>query len=204
MDPVKIAIFLAVFALLLIIGRMLSASSEAHAAQPPRPELQPGDAGTAIDTADDGSPRPSLTGAEIDFPIQLPPLTRLADGLYNRPIVRNYYFTKTDLIRGPADPSSFCDEFFIVLQDPESEHVWTYDYTVATPAGLQQVMASEKFDSLYLAGNVVVVARWDLRMILHTIMDEIMKSYGHQDVKPNDQAAAPEPAAKISRWGHPE
>jgi hypothetical protein len=128
-------------------------------------------------------------------------VARLGDGHYNRPLVRNYYFAKTDLLRGPADPMSFCDEFFIDLQDPESEHVWTYDYTVATPAGLQQVMNSEKFDSLYLAGNVVVVSRWDLRMVLHTIMDEIMKSYVQPESTSGGQDVMPEPG-KISRWGH--
>jgi hypothetical protein len=202
-DPVKIVIFLAVFALLLVIGRMLSASSEVHAAQLPRPEPQPGAAPAENDTGNPDFKRPPVTGAEIDFPIQLPPVAKVGDGIYNRPIVRNYFFSKTDLIRGPADPSSFCDEFFIELQDPESKHVWTDDYTVATPAGLQQVMTSEKFDSVYLAGNVVIVARWDLRMILHTIMDETMKSYGQQEVELGDQPAAPE-TTKISRWGHLE
>jgi hypothetical protein len=203
LDPVKIAIFLAVFVLLLVIGRMLSASSEVHAAQLPRPDPQPG---ATVPTENIGSSerrQPHVTGAEIDFPIQLPPVTKVGDGIYNRPIVRNYFFTKTDLIRGPADPSSFCDEFFIELQDPETKHVWTDDYTVATPAGLQEVMTSEKFDSVYLAGNVVIVARWDLRMILHTIMDETMKSYGRQEVELGDQPAAPE-TTKISRWGHLE
>lgn len=203
MDLVKIAIFLAVFGLLLVIGRMLAASSEVHAAQLPRPEPQPGAASAQDDSGHGDLKRPAVTGAEIDFPIQLPPVTKGGDGIYNRPIVRNYFFTKTDLVRGPADPSSFCDEFFIELQDPESQHAWTDDYTVATPAGLQQVMGSEKFDSLYLAGNVVIVARWDLRMILHTIMDEIIKSYGQEEVEPGDQPAAPE-TTKISRWGHLE
>jgi len=203
LDPVKIVIFLAVFGLLLLIGRMLSASSEVHAAQLPPPELQPGAALAKDDTGNGDLKQPAVTGAEIDFPIQLPPVTKVGDGIYNRPIVRNYFFTKTDLIRGPADPSSFCDEFFIELQDPETKYVWTDDYTVATPAGLQQVMTSEKFDSIYLAGNVVIVARWDLRMILHTIMDETMKTYGRQEVELGDQPAASKPA-KISRWGHPE
>ena len=201
MDPVKIVIFLAVFGLLLVIGRMLAASSEVHASQLPRPELQPGSAPAIDDPENDERAKQPVIGAEIDFPIQLPPVTRLGDGQYNRPFVRNYYFSKTDLLRGPADPTSFCDEFFIDLQDPESEHVWTYDYTVATPAGLLQVMNSEKFDSLYLAGNVVVVSRWDLRMVLHTVMDEIMKGYGQPETTRVEQPAVPEPS-KISRWGH--
>jgi hypothetical protein len=201
LDPVKIVIFLAVFGLLLVIGRMLAASSEVHASQLPRPQTQPGNVPATDDAGNDERANPSAIGAEIDFPIQLPPVAKLGDGHYNRPLVRNYYFAKTDLLRGPADPTSFCDEFFIDLQDPESEHLWTYDYTVATPAGLQQVMNSEKFDSLYLAGNVVVVARWDLRMILHTVMDEIMKAYGQPERKLGAQEVAPGPS-KLSRWGH--
>jgi len=181
LDPVKIVIFLAFFGLLLVVGRMLAASSEVHAAQLPRPEPQPGSAVATDPDGSDDSRGPAVTGAEIEFPISLPPVTRVGDGLYNRPIVRNYYFGNTDLVRGPADPASFCDEFYLELQDPDSEHVWTNDYTVTTPAGLQQVMNSERFDSLYLAGNVVVVAHWDLCMILHTVMDEIMKSYGHTE-----------------------
>jgi hypothetical protein len=200
-DPVKIAIFLAVFGLLLVIGRVLSASSEVHAAQLPLPEPQMGSAGAPDSSENDGLKQPDLTGAEIEFPIHLPPVTRLGDGRFNRPIVRNYYFAKTDLVRGPADPSSFCDEFFIELQDPESGHVWTDDYTVVTPAGLHQVMNSEKFDSLYLAGNTVVISGWDLRMVLHTVMDEIMKEYGEPKEDTGSQPVELE-SSKISRWGH--
>jgi hypothetical protein len=203
LDPVKIVIFLAFFGLLLVVGRMLAASSEVQASQLPRPEQQPGSAVATNDYRSQDSRQPGVTGAEIEFPIALPPIQRTADGLYNRPIVRNYYFGKTDLVRGPADPASFCDEFYLELQDPESEHVWTDDYTVATPSGLQQVMNSERFDSLYLAGNVVLVARWDLRMILHTIMDEIIKSYGQEEHPAGNQLTAPE-SSKISRWGHKE
>lgn len=207
MDPVKIVIFLTAFVVLFLIGRMLSASSEVRAAQlPPSPNSYPANSTSVEDAKDyDGAgPRgPALTGAEIDFPISLPPVTQLGHGTFNRPMVRNYYFKKTDLVRGPADPDSFCDEFYIELQDPDSEHIWTEDYTVTTPTGLQQVMTGEKFDSLYLAGNVVVVARWDLRIILKTVMDEIMKGYGHTEDKPGNPPPAPSPI-KISRWGHAE
>lgn len=203
MDPVKIVVFLAFFVLLLVIGRMLASSSEVHAEQLPHPDPPPSSRVAADHDVREQSRQPAVTGAEIDFPIPLPSIQRTAEGTYNRPIVRNYYFGKTDLVRGPADPASFCDEFYLELQDPESEHIWTYDYTVTTPSGLQQVMNSEKFDSLYLAGNVVVVARWDLRMILHTVMDEIMKSYGQPEHVAGNQLAAPE-SRKISRWGHGE
>jgi len=195
LDPVKIVIFLAVFAILLLIGRRLASSSEVHAAQLPRPAADARESSAVED-----SPPQALTGAEIGFPIQVPPVTRLGDGRYNRPNVLNYYFAKIDLVRGPDDRSSFCDEFYIKFQDPESEHVWTDDYTVATPAGLQRVMNSEKFDSLYLAGNVVLVTRWDLRLILQTVMEETMKLYSSAEPDSGKKIAVPE-ASKVTKWG---
>jgi hypothetical protein len=187
LDPVKIIIFLAVFAILLLIGRRLASSSEVHAAQLPRPAVDARESSAAEDSS-----QPALTGAEIDFPIQLPPVTRLGDGRYNRPNVLNYYFAKIDLVRGPEDPTAFCDEFYIQFHDPESEQKWTDDYTVATPSGLQRVMSSERFDSLYLAGNVVVVTRWDLRLILQTIMEETMKTYSSAGQDPGKKVATTE------------
>jgi hypothetical protein len=195
LDPVKIVIFLAVVGLLLMIGRSLASYSEVHAAQLPRPAADATDSSAAEDAS-----QSALTGAEIDFPIPLPPVTRLGDGRYNRPNVLNYYFGKIDLVSGPDDPSSFCDEFYIKLQDPESEHVWTDDYTVATPTGLQRVMSSERFESLYLAGNIVLVTRWDLRVILQTIMEETMKLYGSAEPDSARKIAFPE-ASKVTKWG---
>jgi hypothetical protein len=195
LDPVKIVVFLAILGLLLVMGRLLASYSEVHAAQLPRPAVD-----TTDSSAAEGSPQPALTGAEINFPIQVPPVTRLGNGRYNRPNVLNYYCAKIDLVRGPDDPSSFCDEFYIKLQDPESEHVWTDDYTVATPTGLQRVMSSERFESLYLAGNVVLVTRWDLRVILQTIMEETMKLYGSAEPDSGRKIAFPE-ASKVTKWG---
>jgi hypothetical protein len=195
LDPVKIFIFLAVFAVLLLIGRKLASSSEVHAAQLPRPATDARESSAVED-----SPQQTLTGAEIDFPIQVPPVTRLGNGRYNRPNVLNYYFAKIDLVRGPEDSSSFCDEFYIKFQDPDSEHIWTDDFTVATPNGLQRVMNSEKFESLYLAGNVVLVSRWDLGLILQTVMEETMKLYSIAEPDPGKKLTVPE-TSKVTKWG---
>lgn len=191
MDPLKIIVFLAVFGLLLLLGRLLSSSSEVHAAELPHPSPQPGGAPQIAEESGDseGRPQPVLTGAEIDFPVPLPPVRLLEDGRFNRPNILNYHFAKTDLLRGPADSSCFYDELFIQAQDPQSEHVWTYAYTVATPAGLRQFMEEQKFDSLYFDRAVIIVPRWDLAMILHTVTEEIMKSYGQKEVKDEDEAA---------------
>ncbi|MGH9568131.1 MAG: hypothetical protein ACRD4F_00730, partial [Candidatus Angelobacter sp.] len=52
------------------------------------------------------------------------------------------------------------------------------EYTIATPAGLQQMMKEKGFTSLYFDAPVVIVSRWDLRGVLQTVVDEIMQSYG--------------------------
>jgi hypothetical protein len=178
-DPIKIIIFIAAFALLLLLGRILSSSSEVHAAS--LPGAAPENAPEALEVVDPtGRPRPAVTGAEIDFPIQIPPVALQEDGTYNRPNFLNYYFSKTDLLRGPADPTSFCDELSLEARDPGNEQEWTYKFTVATPSGLRQIMDQEKFSSLFFQGALVVVPRWDLAAIMQTVTEEIMKSYCHK------------------------
>ncbi len=188
MDPVKVIIFLAAFAVLLLIGRMLSSASEVHAAELPRPGA-PGSAPAVASEGGDSNKQEgaALTGAEIAFPIQIPPVTRMDDGRYNRPNFLNYYFSKTDLVRGPDDPTCFFDELTVEAQDPESEHIWNYVFTVASPSGFRKVMEEENFASLYLDGGAVIVPRWDLSMILHTVVDEIVKKYRHKEVKDEEE-----------------
>lgn len=177
LDPIKIVIFIAAFGLLLLVGRMLASAGEVHAAALPRPST-PGDDPFI---GSEENKRPALTGAEIDFPIKLPPVKRMPDGTYNRPVFLNYYFGKTDLVQGPADPTSFFDEFTLEAEDPGTGQKQIFEYTVATPSGLRQVMDQEKFASLYIESKTVIVARWDLRLIVETISEEIMKSYRHRD-----------------------
>lgn len=198
MDPIKIVVFLAAFALLLLIGRLLSRSSEIRGGMPLGAPVLPDSRATLQDLpepepAADKKPKPALIGRELPFPIKLPPLSWDGDGKYNRPNFLNYYFGKIDMVRGPDDPGSFFDEFFLEAQDPGSGHQWTYEYTVATPAGLQQIMTTERFASLYFDSPVVIVPRWDLEMILHTVTEEIIKHFGKTG---GSESAAPEATAK--------
>ena len=176
MEPFKILIFAGAFLLLLLLGRILSASSEVQAHQLPHDgaplaPVQPLD-------RDVTPPREALTGAEVGFPFTLPPVKQDEKGAFNRPYYANYYFGKTDLVRGPADPRNFYDEFFLVAQDPGSEHMWETRYVVTTPAGLQQLMNQEQYVSLYLDDPVIVVSEWNLSVILGTVIDEDLKKYG--------------------------
>ncbi len=176
----KIVLFIAAFLLLLLVGRLLSASSEVHASQLPVPEPGVGPAGessTPGQPAGDGQAQ-VLTGADVGLPFSLPPVTQDDKGKFNRPYYLNYYFKQTDLVRGPADPARFYDEFFLVFEDPASHHTWETRYVVATPGGLQDIMSREHFVSVYLDDPVVIVSQWNLTAILRAVIDESMKSFG--------------------------
>lgn len=177
MDPIKILIFCAAFALLIFLGRLLSASAEVQAHELPH------DGASTISKAavladEQEEPAEILTGAEVGLPFTLPAVRQDEKGRFNRPYYSNYYFAKTDLVRGPADPDAFCDELCLVAQDPGSEHVWEAKYVVVTPAGLQKLMNDEQFASVYFDDPVVIVARWDLALILRTVIEEDLKRYG--------------------------
>jgi len=181
MDPVKIVIFVVAFLLLLLLGRKLSSFSESTMIMPPP--------GSGIDEpAVVAAPRttgkePAMVGADLPFPINIPEIKRDADGRYNRPEFLNYYFEKTDLVRGPENPASFYDDFYLLVRDIESSHTVLYKYFVATPAGLQKVMDAERLPALYLEEQSLIVSRWDFPLILDTVVKDIMKSYaeGKQD-----------------------
>lgn len=193
MDPLKIILFIAVFAALLLLGRMLSSSSEVHASElpAPRPEDAPGVPAPPV--APEQPRKPAVVGSEIEFPIPIPPVRQLADGTYNRPNIVNYFFTKTDLLLGPEDPDCLFDELRVEAQDPGNKSPLTYGYTVATLAGLRQAMDQEKLDSLYLEGNpLVIVPRWDLRLILQTVMDQIIKGYSGEQLEAREEEAEAE------------
>jgi hypothetical protein len=111
MDPVKVIIFVAAFLLLLVLGRKLSAMGESSITPvAPLPEL------AVVEPTVIAAPRPkrkepAVVGAELPFPIHVPPINRDEDGRYNRPEFLNYYFEERDLVRGPENPGSFYDDF---------------------------------------------------------------------------------------------
>lgn len=186
MEPIKIVIFVAAFLLLVLLGRIISSGQESqvpfpHEPETPMPaggqEIGSTQAGTDDDEEYQGPGPPAKTGAELGFPITLPPVVRDSLGKYNRPHLLDYYFAKIDMVRGPADPACFCDQFFLRIQYPDDQNEWTYEYTVATPSGLRRVMETERFASLYFDTPVVIVDRWDLPVVLRTVTDELFKNY---------------------------
>lgn len=195
MDLLKIVIFVAAFLLLVLIGRVLSAHAESRPDMGPgplQPEASPGPV-LVEKPQTPGGKSPAVTGAEFGFPVPIPPVKQDEEGKFNRPYFLNYYFSKTDLDTGPPDATSFCDDFYLQAQDPGNQYIWNYRYVVATPSGLQKVMNTEAYASLYFDDPVVVVSRWDLKVILSTVVEEIMKSYGKADLEESAEGVmAPE------------
>lgn len=173
MDPVKVVIFVAAFLLLLILGRKLSSSSDSV----PIPGPLRTDDSAAVEEDRKQANQPAVIGAELPLPIYLPELTRDPDGRYNRPEFHNYYFEKTDLLSGPADPASFYDHFYIEARDVENDHRVLYKYFVATPLGLQKALTTNHIPALHLKEHAFVVSRWDLPLILETVVNHVIESY---------------------------
>ena len=178
MEPVKVIIFVAAFVLLLLLGRKLSGSGNAYIVPPFEGQPQPVQDTTIGAVEEPAATGPSrLVGADLPVPIHLPGIERNQDGRYNRPEFENYYFEDIDLKTGPVDPTTFCDELYIVARDIESNNSAYYKYLVATPAGLQAAMAAERLPALYIDDQTIIVSRWDLPLILGTATKQIMKAY---------------------------
>jgi hypothetical protein len=190
MDPVKVVIFVAAFLLLLLLGKKLSSGGDSYAATLPPDAFRPEHA--AVEEEDEPLNKPTLVGADLPFPVSLPPIERDADGKYNRPEFLNYYFDNIDLRTGPEDPESFCDDFFVEIRDIEHNHSMLYRFLVATPPGLQKVVAKERPPALYIEEQTIIVSRWDLPMILSVAVREIMKSYQHNSSVYTGEHALPD------------
>jgi hypothetical protein len=183
LDLTNILIFVAVFVGFLIVVRRLFSSEETyttadlvHRSREERGSEQP--------------LTPALTGADIAFPVKVPEVEYLGRGNYNRPIIKNYYFAKIDLVRGPERSDSFCDDLFLQLEDPGSGFNWENQYMVATPAGLQEKLKSEPTNAVLLVGTILIVPRWDLALIRKEIMDDILEKHEIANSEPDDDQQA--------------
>ncbi|HLJ88736.1 MAG TPA: hypothetical protein VKZ53_18095 [Candidatus Angelobacter sp.] len=184
MDTTKLFIFGAVFLVFLWLTRRLFPNEKppmgGELPQQPPPSFAK-DAFAKDGFEDDAFEdfdaikQPAVIGAELPFPIDLPPRVQRSNGTYNRPHIVNYYFSKTDLVRGPEDPRVLCDTFFVEFANPESRARWTGEYVVVTPAGLQAELDSLVRSGIFFSGLMVIVPNWNLGTILKTILDTMME-----------------------------
>ena len=66
------------------------------------------------------------------------------------------------------------------MRDIENNHTALYKYFVATPAGLQKALADEHLPALCLEEQSVIIVRWDVPLILETVVKKVMQSYTEQ------------------------
>jgi len=189
-EPAKLAIFLLFFVAFIVVTRRMF-SGDRSSISPDYPPLPPPDSWQGYPD----SKQPAAIGAELPFPVRVPPIERLPGGSYNRPKVLNYYFSNLDLKRGPDNPRSFCDQLFVQFEAPETGAQWTSEYTVATPFGLQALI-DETGQNLAFDGTLIVVPRWDMAEILKAVLDDVMEKYAAVD---DQDAGAPDTSRRY--WG---
>lgn len=94
-------------------------------------------------------------------------------------VVTRYYFRQTNLETGPADLVDFYDELHIDLRDPESMQTWQNTIHVATPRGLDRMMAEEHWESV-IGGELLIVRKYNLQTILQGAVDHLQEIYEAQ------------------------
>lgn len=118
-------------------------------------------------------PPPALTSPAAGEPLPFDPeeeekhVRRRREGATT---ITNYGFRSTDLRAGPPDPSDFYDELHVSLFNHDTGHRWDDLYIVCTPRGLERYMREHGWQSL-LVNGYIVVARYDVDLILHTILE---------------------------------
>jgi hypothetical protein len=91
-------------------------------------------------------------------------------------VVSRYYFRQTDVAAGPPDPADFYDELFIDLRDPDSQQTWQNSIHVATPRGLDRMMAEEHWDTV-IGGELLIVRKYEVDKILQGAIDHLQEIY---------------------------
>lgn len=175
-DLAKVLLLLGSSALLYILGRRFSELKGTNAFQPPPiTELEPGE------------PKPHnvpLVGREIPFPFDVNELAAKYGPGFKRPAILNYYFRQTDLVAGPPDPNRFYDELFVELRGEHSDHSWTAQFLVTTPAGLEALMAEQRSDFFDVSGATIIVQRYDLKTILRAVLEHYAEPNNPMTLEP--------------------
>ena len=88
-------------------------------------------------------------------------------------VLRKLYFNGFDAASGPADPLSFVDDVTLEVYFKQTGALFENTYTVATPAGLTQLLRDKDWDILY-SPEIFIVNRYDLKLIRETILERML------------------------------
>jgi len=174
----KLLVMLAAMISLFMVGRWLSARAESSADDPALIQNEtPAARPTILQGPDDGTPDPNApVHPEMDFgPV----------------VLRKLYFNGFDATSGPADPLSFVDDVTLEVYFKQTGSLFENTYTVATPAGLGQLLRDKEWDILY-SPEIFIVNRYDLKLIRETILERI--------VDDSELRQAPEAGNSVERF----
>jgi hypothetical protein len=163
-DGAKFFFFGACFVALLVLARFASNRSESSYTPPPiepeEPRYAPAEA----------LPLTSIDSDAVDEEVEADPASL--------PRVRSVSFTLSmmqfksfDIETGPPDHESFCDEVSINLNYRGGVMPW--NYTVATPKGIESKIRGSNWKSAFLPQQVMVVPYWDHNMITADLVGRI-------------------------------
>jgi hypothetical protein len=163
-DGAKLFFFGACFLALLVLARFASKQSESSYTPPPTEPEEPQYAS--------GEPLPQtpIDSDTVEEGVEANP-----DSL---PRVRSVSFTLSmmqfksfDIETGPPDHESFCDEVTINLNYRGGVMPW--NFTVATPKGIDSKIPGRNWRSAFLSQQVMVVPYWDHDMITADLVGRI-------------------------------
>ncbi len=166
---VKLIAFALLVALLYLIARLVAGRKQRVPPQTATP-LQP--ALPVVTTALRSSvlELPPVSAPAVSVaPISVAPVSVANDALCIPPRIHNYHFAHTDLVRGPADPRDFYDDFFVEMEDHADGQRFTEQFTVATPAGLARLMREEGVAHLF-PENLLLVSNFNLGEVLTAVV----------------------------------
>ena len=154
----KLLVMLAAVVSLFVVARWIAARAETSAHDP---TLVQGEAPAVRATIlpHDDVPDPNApVHPEMDFgPV----------------VLKKLFFDGFDAASGPTDPLSFVDDVTVEVYFKHSGSLFEYTYTVATPAGLEELMRDKQWDILQ-SPEIFIVKRYDLKLIRQTIVEHIV------------------------------
>jgi hypothetical protein len=166
---VKLIAFALLVVLLYLIARLVARRKQrvpAQSATPPQPALP------VVTTALRSSAfeLPPVSAAAVSVaPISVAPISVANDALCIPPRIHNYHFAHTELVRGPADPRDFHDDFFVEMEEPAGGPRFTEQFTVATPSGLARLMREEGVAHLF-PENLLLISNFNLCEMLTAVV----------------------------------
>ena len=162
-DALKFLLLVLIGGGLLALGRWSSRLGVTRASNLPPADVPTPDADELRETAPKVWP-PSAEEVAASLPYD-PSLGKIR--------IKKFFFQKSDVTPGPADPEIFADELLIELYDPDSDHSWWRSYFIATPKGLENVLREKNWRYLH-ASDILVLPRYDLEEIRRAAVIRIM------------------------------